>query len=229
MDTEQEQAPEAEQTDDNGAPAQTVRVPNVSPGAMSGLDHQVIGSNALAPQEDDGDEDAEPEAEEPDTDPMPDADVDAKLAWVREAEDSDTATARADKVWTFGTDPEPSEEYKATLAARLRAAVHGEPDPGAGGEADGGSDDQSDLQVAPDSQVPGEVVVSQTAGTGDAVNAETGEVTKGGEPLPEVPDQGDGTPLEPADAGAEDGGGTPDSKPEGDGTPANDQTDSTSS
>lgn len=61
MEPDQEQtAPEAEENE-TGRPAQTVRVPNVSPGAKSGLDHHVIGADALSPDEDAD----EPEAEEP--------------------------------------------------------------------------------------------------------------------------------------------------------------------
>lgn len=48
-------------------------------------------------------------------------------------------------------------------------------------------------------EVTGVLVESDTAGTGPAVNAETGEVTQPGEPLPAIAQDG-GTPLEP-DAG----------------------------
>lgn len=42
--------------------------------------------------------------------------------------------------------------------------------------------------------VEGVVVESETAGTGEAVNAETGEVTAPGEPLPVI-EQADGEPI----------------------------------
>lgn len=119
MDTDQEQtAPEADTTD-TGAPAQTVRVPNVSPGAKSGLDHIVIGSDALAPTDDDeqalADEEDHGEPEVPD-------DAAEALTWVQAAEDSDTAQERADLVWAkHGPDSE--------LATALRAAAHGDDDP----------------------------------------------------------------------------------------------------
>lgn len=43
----------------------------------------------------------------------------------------------------------------------------------------------------PSAQGKGEVVESESAGAGDAINVVTGEVTPGGEPLPPVPDDGD--------------------------------------
>lgn len=53
-------------------------------------------------------------------------------------------------------------------------------------------------------EVPGVLVESDTAGTGEAVNADTGEVTQPGEPLPPVEDDGDGTPLDPPQTDAPD-------------------------
>jgi hypothetical protein len=44
--------------------------------------------------------------------------------------------------------------------------------------------------------IPGEWVQSDTAGTGEAVNADTGEVTPPGHPLPTI-EQQDGEPLTP--------------------------------
>jgi hypothetical protein len=132
MDTDQEQtAPEADDSSEqSGTPTQTVRVPNVSPGAKSGLDHTVIGADALAPPE--GDDEADQDDEEPDPDPMPDGDLDARLAWVGEAQDQDTAKARADKVWAAHED---SDDPEATgrLASALHAAVYGK----AAGQGDG--------------------------------------------------------------------------------------------
>jgi hypothetical protein len=189
MDTDQEQtAPEAAD-ETSGTPAQTVRVPNVSPGAKSGLDHTVIGADALDPDTaDDADEPTSPE--EPDTEALPDGDVDAKVAWVDAAEDQDTASSRADKVYAWAAESGPSPEYLSDLSAKLRRAVYGEPETK--------PESAADLQVAPDSEVPGTVEV--TAGTpGPAENAETGEVTQAGEPLPTIEQEG-GTPLDPPDA-----------------------------
>lgn len=45
--------------------------------------------------------------------------------------------------------------------------------------------------------IPGEWVESTTAGTGEAVNADTGEVTQPGQPLPTIEQQG-GELLDPA-------------------------------
>lgn len=178
MTTEQEPAPEADEQQESGAPVQTVRVPNVRPGAKSGIDHIVIGSDALDPDASMGEE-AEEEA---DTDPMPEGDFDARMAWVREAEDQETASARADKVYDAYRD----DDTVTDLGAQLRAAVYGD---------SGGQGQESDLAADPASEVPGEVVVSQTAGTGPAENVDTGQVTQPGEPLPDAPNQGDGEPL----------------------------------
>jgi hypothetical protein len=53
------------------------------------------------------------------------------------------------------------------------------------------------VAASPDSQVPGELVQSDVAGTGEAVNAETGEVTPPGQPLPAI-EQDSGEQLQPA-------------------------------
>lgn len=50
--------------------------------------------------------------------------------------------------------------------------------------------------IASGAYVEGTTVESDTAGTGGAVNAETGEITQPGEPLPPI-EGGDGQPLEP--------------------------------
>lgn len=56
--------------------------------------------------------------------------------------------------------------------------------------------DGTQAVAVPSEGIPGELVESDTAGTGGAVNAETGEVTAPGEPLPPVESEG-GEPLEP--------------------------------
>lgn len=79
MEPDQEQtAPEADTSETSGSPAQTVRVPNVSPGAKSGLDHNVIGSDALTSPEDD-------DSDEPDGEPS-----EAELAGAGEAVNAET-------------------------------------------------------------------------------------------------------------------------------------------
>ena len=117
-----------------------VRVPNVSAGAVSGLDHEVIGSNAQAAH------DANQQLEESGDGTIPPTNPDD------------------------ATEPEVESEE---------------------GNADAGT--------------PEGVVVEDdgVAGTGQAVNEETGEVTNPGEPLPTVEGQ-DGAQLEPAGDGAPD-------------------------
>lgn len=128
MDTDQEQAaPEADNSSDGG-PAQTVRVPNVSPNAKSGLDHTIIGANALADTPQDTADDA-------DDDPRPDGTLDDNIAWIKAAEDSDTARDRADRVWAaFVKDGDGDNEAdNEALATALREAVYGPPaDPAPG-------------------------------------------------------------------------------------------------
>lgn len=116
-DTEQDTAPEA--AEESGTPAQTVRVPNVSPNAKSGLDHTIIGANALAGAGDDADP-----FDHPGDDSMPQGDAEAALRWVTSAEDSDTAKARADAVWGKYGDPADSEG-SSDLDTALRSAVYG--------------------------------------------------------------------------------------------------------
>lgn len=55
--------------------------------------------------------------------------------------------------------------------------------------------DGNEAVAVPSAEIPGELVESDTAGTGGAVNAETGEVTAPGEPLPTIETTG-GDPLE---------------------------------
>jgi predicted O-methyltransferase YrrM len=55
---------------------------------------------------------------------------------------------------------------------------------------------RTDTEREADEQARGEVVESDTAGAGEAINVETGEVTAPGEPLPPI-EQDDGEPLPP--------------------------------
>lgn len=152
MDSDQQEqtAPSGDQqSDDSGAPAQTVRVPNVSPGAKSGLDHEVIGSDALDPSSND---------DSTDTD-----------------DDGDSDQQSGDQSLTGSGAPEGQ-------------------------------------------QVEGQIEQSDTAGTGDATNADTGQTTPGGQQLPDAPGQGDGDTLpSPANAPGvpDDGGQSPQQAAEG--------------
>lgn len=138
-----------------------VRVPNVSPGAKSGLDHTVIGANAqeaydanetLAAEGTEG-HDSGPDTEEI----VPAGTLEERLTWVSEGDTSEEKTRRADVIWQHETEADP-EADKAALSEQLRNAVYGN----------------------------GETVDSDTADTGEAVNADTGEVTAPGDDLPEI-------------------------------------------
>lgn len=145
--------PSMTDTDDTATPPSTdgpTRVPNVSPGARSGIDHTVIGSAAQDAH------DAQQDAADP--------------------EDEDP-TGTDD-----GTTPDPAEQD-----------TEGSDDgttPDAADQPTEGSDDGT----AEEGTVVGESVESDTAGTGEAVNADTGEVTAPGDQLPTI-EQEDGTPL----------------------------------
>lgn len=101
---------------------------------------------------------------------VPTGDLDARLAWVSEAADTAEAALRADAIWQHETASDPDSD-KATLAASLREAVAAVID---------GTEDNTD-------------------GDSEAVNADTGQVTQPGDPLPPI-EQQEGTPL-PASSG----------------------------
>lgn len=125
---------------------QPVRVPNVSPGARSGLDHEVIGSNAQeAAVENErlaGEGLGLPEVPEDRTT------VEDLLAWVSEAEDDETAEARAYAVLTAERD-KPEDEQRKTLIEPLEASLSdaeddGDPEtPGDGSQAGSAAPDAS--------------------------------------------------------------------------------------
>jgi hypothetical protein len=118
--------------------------------------------------------------------------------------------AQAQKVWEDAHAAGLTEEQLEQLSGELTAAVYGPGGPETpaptetpdGGQAhESGSDGpayEAAGEPAPDTvtdgpeavaagtEVPGEWVESDTAGTGGAVNAETGEVTAPGEPLPPI-------------------------------------------
>lgn len=122
MTTDEQTAPEADDSSEtSGAPAQTVRVPNVSPGAKSGLDHTVIGSDALTPDDSGDDEVAELE--------VPDGDLASRLEWVAAGEDQAEKSARADAL--YGHEQEVGDTDMEELSTQLRIAVYGD---GEGGD-----------------------------------------------------------------------------------------------
>lgn len=171
---------------DDTTTARPVRVPNVSPNARSGLSGEVIGSNAALAYDENQ---RLADAGEPVTPDMPahivgvevpEGDLETRLGWVREAEPAERGT-RADAIWYHEQAAGLSDADKEVLSVALRQAVY----------HDGGD---------PLETIQGQVVESETAGTGPAINAETGEVTQPGDPLPPVEGDPDGTPLMPADA-----------------------------
>lgn len=104
--------------------APPVRVPNVSPGARSGLDHEVIGSNAaeayaanvaLSEQEPAGEE-------------VPDFDAtwsaEERLQWVREGEDHEQRGNRADAIYSDAKSQGADDQALDLLGADLREAVY---------------------------------------------------------------------------------------------------------
>lgn len=155
-----------EDTTEAPAAPSGVRVPNVRPGAVSGLDHQLLDPTAAAAAELDT---ATTERVE--------VDVDAELVRISGLDDETERRDAADALWKHQTKDDPNADY-SELADAIRVAVYGE--------------SRSAEEIA------GETVESETAGTGDAENAETGEVTPGGEPLPTIEQDG-GEQLDPAD------------------------------
>lgn len=103
---------------------------------------------------------------------VPVGDLDARIEWIGEAEDSVEAALRADAIWQHENAADPDVDKEA-LAERLRVAVYG--------------------TIA--TEVP--AVEVQDSEPGEAVNADTGEVTQPGDPLPESEQDG-GDPLPPA-------------------------------
>lgn len=187
--------------------APDVRVPNVSPGAVSGLDHAPL-QGAPTPAEflDDTDEAPFPAV------PADLTTVDALLGWVEE--DDDETPARAVSVLV---QERQSEQPRKTLVEPLErkvldyildGAVIQPTDTEDAGDPDAltGAATVTTTGQGEAVQVHGQSVDSATAGTGEAVNAETGEVTQPGDPLPEVGDP-DGTPLPPQPGADDDGFG----------------------
>lgn len=118
-----------------------VRVPNVSPGARSGLAHEVIGADAVTAYDDAGGSTR--------TDLGPsifDTGMDTQLSWVAEGEDHDDRSARADAVYGNAVEKDFGGGTLAALSEGLRQAVYQEqqepgpeptPEPQPGADADG--------------------------------------------------------------------------------------------
>lgn len=98
--------------------APSVRIPNVRPGAVSGLDHTLLSPDAAAAAAED------PQDDTPTLD-VPDGDLDAQLAWVKDAESDTDRTERADAVWAKASAENTDEDYLADVAAQLRETVNG--------------------------------------------------------------------------------------------------------
>lgn len=215
-------APEGETTDSEAPEAPThVRVPNVSAGATSGLDHTVLGAaaedgNAVASDAvtEYADHPSQPEAE-PDVDaaedPSPSSlDVDpAETADHPGSEDHDEAETDDEQV--------PLLEVPAgDLDSRVVWVSEGETEDDRKARADavfGHERDAGDTDLAAlggrltaavygsGTPIKGELVESDTAGTGAATTTDpsTGvtTTTQPGEPLPTITQEG-GTPLDAA-------------------------------
>lgn len=181
--TENEPTPETE------APA-PVRVPNVSHGAISGLDHEVIGAAAIEAHE------AQLTAPEPGDDTVPEGDLDSRVAWVSEPDEQPERAHRADLVYEHEKDADDGTDLDA-LAARLRDAVYGTTEAPRVEGTQAGADPESSLTGtgapvgrAPDAGDP-------TNGALPGIDAVQGEhVAQPGDQLPTVEQDG-GTPLAP--------------------------------
>jgi hypothetical protein len=130
-------------TENSTPEAPPVRVPNVSAGAKSGLDHEVIGANAQEAY--DVNQALAAEDASPDTEPVtvPAGTTEERLAWVSEADDQDDRVARADAIYQHGVDSGSSDAELAEVAAGLRAAVYKDregQDPSATGDVPPGNE-----------------------------------------------------------------------------------------
>jgi hypothetical protein len=173
---------------------QPVRVPNVSPSAVSGLDHEVIGANAQEAY----DENAAIASAVPEDRTT----VDDLLAWVSEADDDQEGAERARAVLAAER-MKPADDQRVTLVEPLEAALadaeaaedpegqgtsdgteDSEPDGGDAGTPDGGDGSTGD----PDAEAQG---ASQDAGDGDAGPETQGDGSQAGTGEQEA--QGDGS------------------------------------
>lgn len=181
------------------AASEPVVIPNVHTNAVSGLDHAPLTDTPTiygdADETSEGTSDGVSGAEVPEGDDETEevtviaGTTEERLAWVAAGEDEPTRADRASAVYTHALESGTPQEELETLGAQLRAAVYGLE------AVDGAPDPSAPEAVA----VPGTAVESETAGTGETVNAETGEVTPPGEPQPAIEQDG-GTPLAPPEA-----------------------------
>lgn len=128
---------------------QPVRVPNVSPGARSGLDHEVIGSNAQEAY--DENERLAAEADLPEV-PEDLTTVDDLLGWVTEVEDDETAEARARAVLA-AEKAKPEDDQRVTLIEPLEASLAEDGD--ADSEDENGPQSDPDGDAGPETQGDG--------------------------------------------------------------------------
>lgn len=163
---------------------QPVRVPNVSPGARSGLDHEVIGANAqeaydenkrLSQESGSGETPETPDGDLPEVpeDLTSEADL---LGWVTEVEDDETAEARARAVLA-AEKAKPEDEQRVTLVEPLEASLSddggdaGTETPGDGSEAGSaeqeGQGDPSETGSTPTSGIDTESAGQEAQTQGD--------------------------------------------------------------
>lgn len=156
--------------------APAVRIPNVSPGAVSGLDHEVLGSPR--PDPDPYADDLEV-MDAPALPAIPEDlhTVDALLDWVN-AEPSDEDPEVEPVPRAIAVLRQEGRDGRVTLVGPLEDLILGA------------------ILEAWDDEPEGETI------EGEQVESETGEVTAPGEPLPPVEGTG-GTPLDPPQPGAD--------------------------
>lgn len=166
-------------TDDVPETSASVRVPNVRPGALSGLSYAPLMSQDDAQGPVDGP--ADPAAGDPllyvgvgAQIVVPAGDLTDRLFWVAAPDEEEIRKAYADAVYEMYLASGADEGEVAILSGLLQRAVY-------------------ERTVAVDGEA------GETDGIGEAVNADTGEVTAPGDPLPPIEDT-DGTVLVPADA-----------------------------
>lgn len=174
---------------DETAPA--VRIPNVSPGAVSGLDNEPLMGSPADTYPDYAD--VEPlDAPVLPTIPEDLHTVDDLLDWVN-AEPSDEDPEVETGLRAIAVLRQEGRDGRVTLVGPLEDII-------LGAILDAWDDEPEDKQEG--ETIEGEQVESDTAGTGDAINADTGEVTAPGDPLPPIEGTG-GTPLDPPQPGAD--------------------------
>lgn len=186
--------------------APDVRIPNVSPGAVSGLDHDLLSTTSQAPAADEAyDEPALPEVPEDLTT------VDALLGWVN-AEPSDEDPEVETVARAIAVLSQEGRDGRVTLVGPLESIILDAVLGAWSSDEDETPDDEPTDDPGAASVVTtgaGEAVsIEGTPGeheAGPAVNADTGVVTEAGAPLPPIEGTG-GTPLDPPQPGADEDG-----------------------